>query len=1354
MQTASLKGAHLSLQQMRLWPFQQNSRAYRAQCAIRVEGELNVAILLRALQEVIRQHEILRTGFYSLPGMDVPMQIISDDCKLFYATINLEGLCDAEQIAQLDTCFDLLPGKLDSSGRGAIISALLAQMSAHVHVLLLCLPALCADTATLKQLVAEIHRTYIAYRRGENLDADPLQYVDVSAWQNKLLEEDSSDQQAFWHKIDLSLLSTAPFPFERKGTETKKRLEASKAFEPQRLVLPISAALQNQLLACSQESRVSPEVFLLACWQLLIWRLNDVSPYPVGVACDGRSYEELATAIGLYSRVVPFAVPLTDNLPFTHLLSLVDASLKETLQQQMSFTWERSVLSNSSLGILPVGFEFESWPATFSDGELSFSLLQRYCCSEPFALKLSALQQGETLQLELYFDPDRLPLTHANYLADLLLTLLHSASAQPRAPIGTLQILNHTEQQRLQRAFTGRQKTVPFRALQQSFETQADLRAGQLAVVCGHEALTYQQLNTRANQLAHFLRRKGVGPNVLVGLCMERSVDMLVGLLGILKAGGAYVPLDPEQPATRLIYQLHDLSASPLLLTQERLLSRFEGWEGATFCLDNDQGLLEQELTSNPDGLNASQDLAYVIFTSGSTGTPKGVMVPHGAVSNYTQSLCELLAPEPAWQFATVSTLSADLGNTAIFCALASGGCLHILPYAIATSSRAFADYLNLHPIDVLKIVPSHLSALLNSGPGKALLPRRYLVLGGEALPRTLLTSLYESGCSCSIINHYGPTETTVGALVNVLGVLQASEGTDEEEHEGSIPIGRPIANTEAYILDRNRQVVPQGVIGELCLAGAGLAIGYLKLPEQTAERFAVHPFRDTGERIYRTGDLARYREDGMIEFVGRQDNQIKIRGFRVELGEVEAVLNEHSSVRENAVVLRRDKVGESQLVAYIVAKQPRPTSGELRGFLESRLPRHMLPSSFAFVRSLPLNANGKVNRQLLSCAQGQEEQTLLSLLDQNESKIPVQPRDEIEFQLLQIWEKLLNVSPISILDNFFDLGGHSILAVRLMSLIHKHFGEELALTTLFNAPTIEKLALLLRHQATPSGGDSVVVKLAEGTNTPFFCVHPAGSYVFCYTDLARCLGPDQPFYGLQTPLSREPYDNLEDMAAHYVAAIQTVQPQGPYLLGGWSLGGVVAFEMALQLRKRGQEVALLAIIDSDAPVLNNPHPPLDKPEVDDKALAKDVLSVFELPTPGDDFHLLEPEKQLEYACEQAKIAHAIPADVDLDLLRRIIVMRKMNIYAARRYEPQVYPGRITLFRATESIRAAQSEEATSDADITRGWEKLSTMEIEMHLVSGKHRQLVEEPVVQVLAASLRQYIMEAGNKMREIPTY
>jgi amino acid adenylation domain-containing protein len=455
----------------------------------------------------------------------------------------------------------------------------------------------------------------------------------------------------------------------------------------------------------------------------------------------------------------------------------------------------------------------------------------------------------------------------------------------------------------------------PKLCLQEWFEAQAARTPARPALRFGERVLSYRELNERANQLAHYLRRHGVGPDSLVGLAVERSAEMIVSLLAILKAGGAYVPLNPDNPKPRLAQQLQGVVA---LVAQQSMLPQLPPFSGLLLCLDGDPQPWTDQPRSNPEITTTPENLVYVIYTSGSTGVPKGVAVRHRNLVNYTHFITRLLElqqhPE-GLQFATVSTLAADLGNTCIYPALVSGGCLHVIAYDVATDAQRLARYAETFPLDVLKIVPSHLAALLDSSEPSRLLPRRYLLTGGEALTRPLVDKLSASGAACELINHYGPTETTVGSLTLRMRAYKNSASD-------TIPIGRPIANTQVYILDPHQQPVPAGVIGELYIAGDGVTAGYLNQPDTTAERFLPNPFASPAAApMYRTGDLARYRSDGLVEFLGRSDDQVKIRGFRIELGEIESVLAQHAAVKQAVVLARPDPRGDKRLVAYVVPR-------------------------------------------------------------------------------------------------------------------------------------------------------------------------------------------------------------------------------------------------------------------------------------------------------------------------------------------------------------------------------------------------------------------------------------------------
>jgi amino acid adenylation domain-containing protein len=531
-----------------------------------------------------------------------------------------------------------------------------------------------------------------------------------------------------------------------------------------------------------------------------------------------------------------------------------------------------------------------------------------------------------------------------------------------------------------------------------------------------------------------------------------------------MKAGGAYVPLHPELPKARLADQLEETGA-PVLITQSSLLGRLPEYAGHTFCLDRDAEQIACGPDTNPEPVTTSENLAYVIYTSGSTGVPKGVAIRHRNLVNYTHFLCEKVrrydpsAYEAGLHFATVSTISADLGNTCIFPALVSGGCLHVISYEASMDSRLFAQHMTKHPIDVLKITPSNLVALLSAPEGQHILPRKLLITGGEASSWDLVERVKQMG-TCKILNHYGPTETTIGSLT-----FPVTESSLDATESATVPIGKPIANTVVYILDGNLKPVPIGVPGEICIGGAGVAAGYLNQPQQTAERFIPNPYSpQISENLYRTGDLARFLHDGNIEFLGRIDHQLKIRGFRVEPAEIESVLRKHPGVQQGLVMAREDQPGDKRLVAYVVpALGAAPTSEALRHFLAAQLPDYMIPSAFVMLDSLPLTPNGKIDRRALPAP----EQARLS-----GDREVVAARNPIEEKLIAIWSDVLGVEPIGVCDNFFELGGHSLLATQVIARVRSAFQIQVPLRSLFETPTIAGLAEVIAQLQSEAGID------------------------------------------------------------------------------------------------------------------------------------------------------------------------------------------------------------------------------------------------------------------------------------------
>ncbi len=585
------------------------------------------------------------------------------------------------------------------------------------------------------------------------------------------------------------------------------------------------------------------------------------------------------------------------------------------------------------------------------------------------------------------------------------------------------------------------QSVVPYpdKCVHELFEDQVKRTPQHTALRFHEQVFTYQELNVRTNQLAHFLRKRGVGPNVPAALFVERSAEMIIGLLAILKAGGCYVPLVHDDPQARLACLLAD-TQPPVLLTTRKLLPRLPVYGGEVVLFDES---LHTEPVSNPENKTKSSDLVCIIYTSGSTGAPKGVAARHSNLANYIQFICQRLGNPPGWHFATVSTISAILGNTCVFGSLMSGACLHVIDYETAMAPNLFADYVAAHPIDVMKIAPSQLSALLNGAGGRPILPREYVVIGGEKFTWELLQQIRENG-TCKVMNHYGPTET-MGCCTFVV------DGHDFGERKpATVPLGRPMSNQQLYIVDRHLQPVPVGVAGELCMSGAGLTQGYFNQPQQTAEKFVANPFsKDPSARLYRTGDLARFLPDGNIEFLGRIDHQVKIRGFRVEPAEVEAVLKQHPEVKQAVIVPEDNPAGEKLLAAYVVPSKP-VEIGELRSFMRQRLPEYMVPSRLLMLEALPLNRNGKVDLPALAA---------LAETGQEMERELVAPRNHAEEQLAAIWREVLKQERIGVHDNFFELGGHSLLATQVISRIRSTFRVQFPIIDFLLSPTIADLA-------------------------------------------------------------------------------------------------------------------------------------------------------------------------------------------------------------------------------------------------------------------------------------------------------
>jgi amino acid adenylation domain-containing protein len=763
-----------------------------------------------------------------------------------------------------------------------------------------------------------------------------------------------------------------------------------------------------------------------------------------------------------------------------------------------------------------------------------------------------------------------------------------------------------------------------------------------------------------------------------------------------------------------------------VLLTQSSLKEGLPETTAQVVCLEAEGKALSQYAENLTSGVGP-ENLAYVIYTSGSTGKPKGAMNTHKGICN------RLLWMQDAYQLTTVDNVlqktpfGFDVSVWEFFWPLLIGARLVVAKPGGHKDSDYLVELIVQRNITTLHFVPSMLQVFVNGPSLENCHSLKRVICSGEALPFELQEAFFARLPAVELHNLYGPTEAAVDVTY-----WQCKR----KSHLKQVPIGRPIANIQIYILDPNDQSLPIGIPGELHIGGIGLARGYLNRPELTAEKFIPNPFSDDpNSRLYKTGDLARYLPDGNIEYLGRIDNQVKIRGFRIELGEIESVLGQHPLVRENAVIVHETEKMDKRLIAYWVPAEPVIENADLRAFLKERLPDYMIPSAFVILEVLPLTPNGKIDRRAL------EQLSVNS--DYLSEKQFVAPRDTLELQLTQIWENILNVCPIGVRDNFFELGGHSLLAVSLMTQIGQQFNKHLPLATLFQGATIEQLATLLRTE-TLSWSPLVTVQ-SNGSKRPFFCVPGGGGNVLYLYELARHLGSDQPFYGLQSvglDGQSKPYTRIEDMAARYIKEIQTVQPEGPYLLGGHSFGGPVAFEMSQQLQKQGHEVALLAILDTTAPLSHSEPKPVER---DDTQVLVDIATIIEQWSGKSleiSYEILQPlgdEEQLNYLYERLK-ATGVVAQGNLAFLRGYVAVHKAIAQVHYVPSPDVVPTRIVLFKAEiESMWETTNEELLGMlSEPSCGWSQFSKGTVEVHVVPGDHHTMVNPPHVQVLAEQLK----------------
>jgi amino acid adenylation domain-containing protein len=1307
--SGALAGARrLSSAQQRLWFLEQispESAVHNTNVAVRVSGHLNVKMLFQAAERVIARHDVLQIRIDGASDGAAPVR--THDAGRQPLTRDVSH-APYPELAAAKAATDVARMAFVPRS-GEMVRFEVVRVGAKDHIIVLAAHRIVADRASLCELLAQIADCYCSLQN----DTEPaarellLQFSEYVRWETEQATPAASQiDDAYWRdRLD----GAAPLDLPTDHVRSPERFRPA-----QSVAFALDAVQRREIWKLAEQNETDIDNVLMTGLVALMARYTAQQDIVVGTLLRNCP-PQFKRTVGYFQHLIVLRTDCSDDPSVRHLMRQVSEARSQA-QRHLRASMGRLGKSENDHGD-PRGaglprLIFVSEPGASAGFAVPGVTARDYVMdggTTEFDLVLSVIHEHDRITCTFEYDAELFDRATVEQLARHLERVLTGLARNLSTPLSRLSLLDDEDLERL--LVTWNSTAASFSDLacvHELFEAQVDRTPDAMALRTKAGDFTYADLEHRANRLAHLLRERGARPNRLVGVLMERNVNLWVGILGALKAGAGYVPLDPTYPKDRLNFIVED-SQVELIVTEYHLISSIAGKRDGVVCLDTDADLLYSQQAQRPERHAELSDLAYVIYTSGSTGRPKGVMIEHRAASNLLCWARRFFSADELRTMLCSTSYCFDLSVPELFLPITTGGSIVLVDDSLHISDAVATP-------SMLNMVPSVLNELIATDS----VPDTVVTVSvcGEPLSRRLVDEIYRRTHVQRVLNFYGPTETTVFSTVFPVG----------REDRQTPAIGRPLANTELFVLDRWQHPVPVGVVGELYISGAGVARGYLNNPELTAERFFPNPFRpDSNARMYRTGDLVRYRPDGNLEYVSRTDHQVKIRGFRVELGEVEAVLCQHARVSQAVASIREAGSGGKRLVAYVVARDGKEADlAELRDFMSLKVPSYMVPSLIVQLESMPLNLNGKIDRGKLPAP----PTTAAAVLDD----VLVQPRDETEQVLAGIWQAILKPDrEFGVYESFFDLGGDSLLVVRLFAEIERILGVRLPVSAIFEDATVAGLVAALRRESRQTD-ESLVVRLnADGTRLPLFCVHVWNYELLTLRNLALYLGPDQPLYGLE-PIGlhgrRDPHRRIEDMASHAVGLMRSIQPTGPYFLCGHSLGGWVAYEMAMQLDDAGERVAFLGLFDAYDPVRDRLIRRLGRflsasPRAQ---ITRLLLRSARLPWLRNASY-----GWLKRISRERVLAHDLP----------VPELAIANLVARREFRPRPYPGHLTFFQAKQEMPGN---------DPTRGWARLARDGVEVYDVPGDHFDMMSEPNVEALAQSLRSALDRVSATRGETP--